>query len=221
MEVRTSQVTDIPAATEAREPAPSAWLPRPAQWRVQATGVLAVAVSLAIGLALVPPFAADLARQGAVAAADAAYLDDAEMLLLRAIAWTPQNAYLHQFLGEIYYRKALFRPQQQQTYLDAALAAFERSARLNPQEAETYVLMGWVHLYRGDAPAAEAAVMKAKVLDPNNPYVRYSLGTAYLWQKKLTQARAEMEFARRYFPNAGEIGIALQEIDRLERGRSP
>ena len=140
---------------------------------------------------------------------------------MRAISWTPQDAYLHQFLGEIYYREALFRPQQRRVYLDKALVAFGRSARLNPYEAKTFTLSGWALLYGGDAPAAEASFMKAKKLDPNNPYVRYSLGTAYLWQKKLSQARAEMEFARRYLPNATEVLIALQEIDRLEGGRKP
>jgi tetratricopeptide (TPR) repeat protein len=221
MDARAGQAADVPVLPDAAARAPAAALPRAFDWRQQVAGVLAVVVALATGLALVPPFAADLARRHAVAAAGAAHIDAAEAHLVRAISWTPQDAYLHKFLGEIYYRKALFRPEQRRAHLDQALIAFERSARLNPYEAETFTLIGWARLYGANAPAAEASFIKAKALDPNNPYVRYSLGTAYLWQKKLSQARAEMEFARRYLPNATEVLIALQEITRLEGGRNP
>jgi tetratricopeptide (TPR) repeat protein len=217
MDARAGQASDVPLVPDASQ-ASSASLSRAFDRRMQAAGVLAVVVALAAGLALMPPFLADLARRNATAAANAAYLDVAEAHLKRAIYWTPQDAYLHQFLGEIYYRKSLFRPQQRKAYLSEALAAFERSAQLNPDEAETFTLTGWTHLHRGDAPAAEAAFRKAKALDPNSPYVRYSLGTAYLWQKKLSEARTEMEFARRYLPNATEVLIAFKEIERLERG---
>jgi tetratricopeptide (TPR) repeat protein len=219
MEARADQAADVPVVAQAGARASSVPLARSVDRWGQAAGVLAVVAAMAAGLALVPPFAADRAYQNAIVAADAAYLDEAQTQLMRAISWTPQDAYLHQFLGEIYYRKALFRPQERQAYLDEALAAFERSARLNPHEAETFTLTGWARLYRGDAPAAEAAFLRAKALDPNNPHVRYSLGTAYLWQKKLTQARAEMVFARRYLPNANEVLVALQEIERLEGAR--
>ena len=221
MEARAAQTADISAVPQAGVLSSSAPLPRAVdRWR-QAARVLAVAASLGAGLALVPPFAAEIARQTAIADAAAAYLDDAEAQLTRAISWTPQDAYLHQFLGEIYYRKALFRPQERRADLDAALGAFERSARLNPYEAGTFTLIGWTHLYLGEAGVAEEAFVKAKALDPNNPQVRYSLGTAYLWEKKLSQARTEMEFARRYLPNATEVLIALREIDRLEGARQP
>jgi len=221
MEARAAQTADISAVPQAGALSSSAALPRAVdRWR-QTARVLAVAVALGAGLALVPPFAAEIARQTAIADAAAAYLDDAEAQLTRAISWTPQDAYLHQFLGEIYYRKALFRPQERRADLDAALGAFERSARLNPHEAGTFLLIGWTHLYLGEAQAAEEAFVKAKALDPNNPQVRYSLGTAYLWEKKLSQARTEMEFARRYLPNATEVLIALREIDRLEGARQP
>jgi cytochrome c-type biogenesis protein CcmH/NrfG len=218
VEARAGQATDSPVVPEVVARAASAPRPRIVdQWRLAA--VLAVVTAMVAGLALVPRFAADLAYQKAVAAADAAYLDDAQTQLMRAISWTPQDAYLHQFLGEIYYRKALFRRQQRGAYLNEALVEFERSARLNPHEANTFTLIGWTYLYRGDVPAAEGAFLKAKGLDPNNPHVRYSLGTAYLWQKKLAQARAEMVFARQYLPNATEVLGALQEIERLEGAR--
>ncbi len=221
MDARAGHAVDIPVVTQADAPASAASLSRGVdRWR-QAVNVLTVVVALAAGLALVPPFAAQVSYRNAIAAADNAYLDEAETHVMQAISWTPQDAYLHQFLGEIYYRKALFRPQQRRAHLDKALAAFRWSARLNPEEAGTFTLIGWTHLYGGDAPAAAAAFMKAKELDPNNPYVRYSLGTAYLWQKKLSQARTEMEFARRYLPNATEVLIAVQEIDRLEGVRQP
>ena len=112
MEARAAQTADISAVPQAGVLSSSVPLPRAVdRWR-QAARVLAVAASLGAGLALVPPFAAEIARQTAIADAAAAYLDDAEAQLVRAISWTPQDAYLHQFLGEIYYRKALFRPQQ-------------------------------------------------------------------------------------------------------------
>jgi Flp pilus assembly protein TadD len=196
-------------------------LARGREWPMHWAAALLVVAAFAAGGALIRPFAADLAYRRAVAAAGVANLDEAEARVRRAIAWTPQDAYLHQFLGEIYYRKAVFRRQQRQVYLDAALVELGRAARLNPYEVDAFTLMGWTELHRGDAPAAETAFMRAKQLDPNNPYVRYSLGTADLWQKKLSEARAEMEFARRYFPLAAEVRIAIQEIDRLEGAQQP
>src|SRR5438132_6818983 len=115
-QARAVQTADISAVPQAGVLSSSAALPRAVdRWR-QAARVLAVVAALGAGLALVPPFAAELGRQAAIAAAAAAYLDDAEAQLMRAISWTPQDAYLHQFLGEIYYRTALFRPQQRNAY---------------------------------------------------------------------------------------------------------
>src|SRR5207302_550947 len=138
MEARAAQTADISGVPQAGALTPSAPLARAVdRWR-QAARVLAVVAALGVGLALVPPFAAEIARQAAFADAAAAYLDDAEAQLIRAISWTPQDAYLHQFLGEIYYRKALFRPQERRADPDAARGACERSAQLNPHEARTF-----------------------------------------------------------------------------------
>ena len=221
MDARAAQVPDVPVVADTRAQASATALGEAFDWRRHVTGILTVVVALAAGLALVPSFVADLAYRDAKVAADAAYLDEAEAQARRAISWTPQDAYLYKFLGEIYYRKALFRTEQRRAYLDQALVALERSTRLNPYEAKTFTSIGWTHLYQGDARSAEVAFAKAKVLDPNNPYVRYSLGTAYLWQKKLTQARVELEFARRYMADATEVQAALREIDRLEGARTP
>jgi tetratricopeptide (TPR) repeat protein len=184
------------------------------------TVVVVATVVVAAGAAatLVPGYAADRELRLALAAADNASLDEAQARLQRAIEWTPGNADLHQMLGQVYVRMAIFRPLRQ-VYLDRALAAYGQSARLNPHDAYTQVLTGWAHLHLGDAAAAESAFRHARANDPNNPFVHYSLGTALLWQRKLDAARAEFEIARRYYPEAPEVLTAFEEIERLEAAR--
>ncbi len=190
---------------------------RPAASRVAVAGVIMVA-ALTSALALTPLFLADLAVHKAERAAEEAYLDQAAQHLRRAIGWTPKDARLHQMLGQMYARMALFRSPRSE-YVGKALAAYSEAARLNPHGAYTFTLMGWANLYGGDAAGAEAAFLQAWNLDPNNPQIRYGLGTAYLWQKKLPAARAQFEMVQAHFPRAPELQAALEEIERLTIAR--
>jgi len=180
--------------------------------------MLSVLVAAALALVLVPPFMADLELGRAIESADAAYLDEAEAHLQRAVAWTPGNATLHRMLGDVYTSMMLFR-RPQDVYLGKALASYRQAARLTPLDSLTFTRMGWAHLYGGEAAAAEQAFLQARSLDPNNPYINYSLGTSYLWQKKLANARTEFEIAQRYYPAAPEIKASLEEVDRLVTAR--
>jgi len=180
--------------------------------------MLSVLVAAALALVLVPPFMADLELGRAIESADAAYLDQAEAHLQRAVAWTPANAALHRMLGDVYTSMMLFR-RPQDVYLGKALASYRQAARLTPLDSLTFTRMGWAHLYGGEAVAAEQAFLQARTLDPNNPYIHYSLGTSYLWQKKLANARTEFEIAQRYYPAAPEIKASLEEVDRLVTAR--
>jgi tetratricopeptide (TPR) repeat protein len=186
-------------------------------WKVTVVVTTAVLAAGAVAASL-PGHVADRELRRALAAADQARLDDAEAHLTQAIAWTPGDADLHQMLGQVYVRMATFRPRRQ-GYLTRALAAYEAATRLNPHAAYPLILTGWAHLYLGDATAAEREFRRAEAFDPNNPYVHYSLGTAYLWQKKLGAARAELDVAQRYYADAPEVLTALREIERLETPR--
>ena len=188
-----------------------------ATWRAAVVAVLMVAVVIS-ALTLVPPFLANVAVQQANRAAEEAYLDEAAAHLQRAIGWTPKHAGLRQMLGQVYMRMALFRTPRSE-YVEKAIVAYREAARLNPHDAYTFTLMGWTYLYGGDASGAEAAFLQARTLDPNNPRIRYGLGTAYLWHKKIPEARAEFAFVQAYFPGAPELQAAWDEIERLTTAR--
>jgi Flp pilus assembly protein TadD len=169
--------------------------------------------SIVMALALIPLFMADLSAQSATRMARAGYLDEAEERLREAIRRTPQDAELHKMLGQTYSRMAMVRSPND-AYLKKALAAYHESVRRNPYDAHTFTRMGWTYLFSGDYPSAESAFMRARELDPHAAYVRYGLGTAYLWQKKLEAARRELEWAQRVSPDPG-VMAALREVERL------
>lgn len=178
-----------------------------------ASGALIVG-SIVLALVLIPPFMADLLARSAIRAAHAGYLDEAEKHLKQAISLTPQDAELHQMLGQVYSRMAMVRSPND-PYLKKALIAYHESARRNPSDAHTFTRIGWSYLFSGDYPAAESAFLRARELEPHAAYVRYGLGTAYLWQRKLEPARSELERAQRIWgPNPGVVA-ALREVKRL------
>ena len=66
---------------------------------------------------------------------------------------------------------------ERQSKLDDALAAFEKSARVNPKESDAYFEMGAIYQQRGDRESALAAYKKAVEISPDDPDYKRALAS--------------------------------------------
>lgn len=96
--------------------------------------------------------------EGARAAAADGRLEDARIAYGRAIAASPESAFLHRELGAV---------EQKRGDLDAALAQFRRASELDPSDAASLTDLGALLEQRRDYEGAEAAYRKAAAIEPS------------------------------------------------------
>lgn len=100
--------------------------------------------------------------------------------------------------------------------LDAAIAAYEASARLAPGDGLANYRLGAALLLRGDPQAAGAALGQALAAMPDSPAVLAALGAAAAAAGDLPTARRHLERAAALAPSAGRIayrlGVVLREL---------
>lgn len=92
------------------------------------------------------------------AAATAGRLDDARRAYDRAIANSPESAFLHHELGQL---------ERRAGNADRALEHLQRAVELDPNDATALVETAELLESRGDATGAEAAYRKADAIDPS------------------------------------------------------
>ena len=95
--------------------------------------------------------------EGARRAAAAGRVADARLAYERALAATPESAFLHRELGLL---------ERQQRNGDAALLHLRRAAELDPGDPLPYVQIGEILEERGDFAGAEASYSAAAALEP-------------------------------------------------------
>lgn len=95
--------------------------------------------------------------EAARTAASAGRLDEARQGYERALATSPDSAFLHRELGVV---------EQRQGNADAALVHFRRAAELDPSDATSLTEIGDLLAARQDVAGAEAAYRKAAAIDP-------------------------------------------------------
>ena len=88
-----------------------------------------------------------------------------------------------------------------------ALARVKKQLELNPQSIGLYMLLGRVHLARGEGTQAEAAFLKAIELNPQlfDPYV--ALGGFYAQTKRYEEALEKLEQAKKV--NSQNLGVHM------------
>jgi tetratricopeptide (TPR) repeat protein len=150
--------------------------------------------------------AADLARQGKMDEAEAAY----KALLVKA----PMIPEIHLNLGFLYrqkkdwpaaeasYKKALeLRPNYSEANA-GLLAVYQASGQADKAaalassasgDAKVQFDMGATYLNAGKYEEALAAFQKAAAADPSNPETYYHLGTIYVGMNKIAEARTNLE----------------------------
>lgn len=84
---------------------------------------------------------------------------------------------------------------------DLALADYERSLAINPDDPETYVNKGNAHVFREEHMAALASYGQAVIIDPKHPLAHRNMGNALLEIKEFPAALKSYELAIAATPN--------------------
>ncbi|MDJ0522525.1 MAG: tetratricopeptide repeat protein [Planctomycetota bacterium] len=82
--------------------------------------------------------------------------------------------------------------QQKREEVDAALATYEKAAKLAPRWAEIHADVGFVHMLRGKTIMAERALRKALELDEDLLFARRTLGIVMFQRGKQRDAKKEL-----------------------------
>jgi TolB-like protein/Flp pilus assembly protein TadD len=147
-------------------------------------------------------------------------LEEVKSIIDRALAVAPDSPEAHFALGLFFY----WGHRQ----YDNALAEFNRTLELQPNNALAQQFCGWVYRRQGEWERAIADVRRAEELDPRDPQIPANLGAIYaalrLWKDA---ERAELralaidphnvvaaDFLARFRLNAaGDIDLARQAFD--------
>jgi tetratricopeptide (TPR) repeat protein len=117
----------------------------------------------------------------------------------KAIQLDPKYPRAHALLG---YSILEFRGEE--AYPQARVE-FERELKLHPEDYNALLLLGLSNVALRDFPAAEAALLHAIRLRPEDPFAYLYLGETYSETKRLTQAVETLEKYLRVVPNPEEI----------------
>jgi tetratricopeptide (TPR) repeat protein len=142
----------------------------------------------------------------------------------KAIQLDPKYPRAHALLG---YSILEFRGEE--AYPQARLE-FERELKLHPEDYNALLLLGISAVALRDFPAAEAALLHARRLRPEEAFAYLYLGETYSETKRLPQAVETLEKYVRLVPNPEEIprdvsrayyllGQDLRRLGRLEEAQ--
>jgi len=137
-------------------------------------------------------------------------LDDAKVLLEKAIAGNPNDASSLRFLGNLYDRRA--QPNE-------ALANYSTAARLDPLDFIGHVFRCQELIDLGDFEAADAACKRARELDSSNMWGPLTTAWIARARGRTEEALQWVDAARKLEPN--DTWLADQKIDLLLTLRRP
>jgi len=123
---------------------------------------------------------------------DLGHFETAEINIKQAIALAPEDSYSLFVLGRLKFR--------QKNY-DAAIDAFNRAAKLDPQDAQIQNSLGLALSEKGLRGPAEAALRRAVQIDPECADAHNNLAVAYI-----TQQPPLVELARWHYQKALAAG---------------
>lgn len=142
----------------------------------------------------------------------------------KAIQLDPKYPRAHALLG---YSILEFRGEE--AYPQARVE-FERELKLHPEDYNALLLLGISAVALRDFPAAEAALLHAKRLRPDESFAYLYLGETYSETKRLAQAVEALEKYLRLIPNPEEVprdvsrayyllGQDLRRLGRLDEAQ--
>lgn len=94
-----------------------------------------------------------------------------ETLFLADIKKSSQSSRLNLFVSEVYIKRAEREAQleSKQLYLDSALFFVNKSLEIQPNYSYSFLRLGLIMFYQGDAKMAAKNWLRARELDPKNP----------------------------------------------------
>ena len=118
--------------------------------------------------------------------------------------------------GPIYktYGKLLLQMQD----FEAAFKAYDRAARLDPDDADTLLNLGTLQLKRGNVQASKVLLLGALKLNDSDPVIRLNLGILY--SDYLKSPKEALLHYRRFLeldPNSAQSGRVREIVSRLEK----
>ena len=106
--------------------------------------------------------------------------------------------------------------------LPKARAASEKALTLDPDEGESYGILGAILLLERNLPGAEKNLRKAIELNPNNPFAYERLGWTYMFGGNPKDAVANLKHAIELDPlstrNKGAVGTMYYMFRRFDEG---
>jgi tetratricopeptide (TPR) repeat protein len=135
--------------------------------------------------------------------------DGSRAKLELALKQDPKLAPAHTLLGRSAHEEGIF---------DEALSHFEAALALDPTDAQAWLGQGMTLLSKGDLPAAEKSLLRARELAPEQAPVQFYLGELYSRGARPDLAREFYEAARKLDP--GYVWPTLS-LARLLRASDP
>jgi Flp pilus assembly protein TadD len=118
---------------------------------------------------------------------DLGHLETAEINIKQAVALAPDDAYSFFVLGRLKFTQKQY---------DAAIDAFSRAAKLDPQDAQAQNFLGLALSEKGLRGPAETALRKAIQIDPNCADAHNNLAVVYITQQPPAAALAQWHYKR-------------------------
>jgi protein O-GlcNAc transferase len=172
-------------------------------------------------------------------------LQQAENLYKQILIEQPDNHFVYQYLGILYYqrknydaaieyiKKALqFNPDDAPAYynlgtiykdrgqLNEAIDSFEKSLALQPDNADAYVNKGIIQKESGHFDEALACFHEAVRLNPDHTVAYYNMGVLYKEQKQSDDAIRSFQKTLQLDPNIlaahSHLGYIYYDTDRLD-----
>ena len=139
---------------------------------------------------------------------DLGHLDAAETNITQAVALAPDDAYSFFVLGRLRFLQKRY---------DEAVDALSRSAKLDPQDAQTQNFLGLALSEKGLRGPAETALRKAIQLNPGYANAHNNLAVIYI-----TQDPPLVELARWHYQKALAAGQPQNlELEKMLDARKP
>jgi tetratricopeptide (TPR) repeat protein len=117
---------------------------------------------------------------------------DARAALARGLEFTPRNARAHALQGFIL---------SADNEIDAARASFEQAVRLDGSFGNGWLGLGLTKTKRGDLAGGRADIQTAATVEPTMSIFHSYLGKALSMENKPTEARKDLDLARKLDPN--------------------
>jgi superkiller protein 3 len=147
---------------------------------------------------------------------------DAEKEYRRCHELVPRSAQPLINLGSLFVQEAEFRtdepPQTLGKILDQALDALEEAVKLNPRSAIAYYYLGAANFKSSFLEEAEAALKRAREIDPNVGMVRLMLANVYMKQNKWNDVLENLDAYIQENPKANDRASVEEMRAKIAKG---